>query len=673
MRHALRSPTALVRFPSDLPRLLALLLVCAWAATRAARLELDVDNRAMRSEGTPEALAEELREARFGHDATLVFLLTPGTTATDGDVAEAADARWVDELRARPEVRGVTELAQAREGERLLALTLGADETGGFGDSLAALTAHAEAIRPPATRLYVSGVPAAEAAIAEALHAEQTRVVPLVGLVLLALLWIFYRSLALALGSILPALCGIALTGALQEALGYAVDPVTSLLPPVLLVVGVAASVHLVESYLEERRKDQDPLQASQSAWRHILVPGLGCAATTVIGFLTLLTNPLPAVQRFGLLSAAGVVFTALGAFVLMPPWLRLFARAPGLVRRSAGEGPWPRWSAPIARALARAAPLTALGALALALLFGWAWTRIQVDTDPLGILPASHPFRLATDEIGARLGGTETFELLLEPPGPPLAAVALLRLQTRLLALPGVAGPAGAPRHAADGTALLSTLLVPSGTTAREQLFGAAEDLARELGWAGVHATGLAVRIARDSGSLARGEAWGMLASLLTLAPCVLILRSVRLTLVGLAANALPCLLLHGGLALAGRPLSVASAMIGSVILGLVVDDAIFFLHGYREQRGRSAMRLAVARTLRTRAQAMTVTTLVLALGFLTGLAGVLTTTREFSVLAAGSIVAAWAANVFLIPSFLLFARWLRAERARRASRGSL
>ncbi|MSR62104.1 MAG: hypothetical protein EXS08_06645 [Planctomycetes bacterium] len=659
-----------MRFPSDLPRLLALLLVCAWAATRAAKLELDVDNRAMRSQGTPEARAEELREASFGRDATLVLLLTPEAGSTDND--EAADS-WVAALRTRPEVRGVTELAQAREGERLLALTLGADETGGFGAALAALTEHAEASRPPATHLSISGVPAAEAAIAEALHAEQTRVVPLVGLVLLVLLWVFYRSLALALGSILPALCGIALTGALQQALGYAVDPVTSLLPPVLLVVGVAASVHLVESYLEERRKDQDPVQASQSAWRHILVPGLGCAATTVIGFLTLLTSPMPAVQRFGLLSAAGTLFTALIAFTFMPPWLRLFARAPRLVQRSAGEGPWPRWSAPIARALARAAPLTALAALVVALVFGWAWTRIRVDTDPLGILPASHPFRLATDEIGARLGGTETFELLLEAPTPPLVGFKLLELQTKLLGLDGIVGPAGPPRHAADGTALLASLLRPSGTTAREELFSAAEGLAHQLGWAEVHATGLAVRIARDSGALARGEAWGMLASLLTLVPCVLILRSVRLTLVGLLANALPCLLLHGGLALAGRPLSVASAMIGSVILGLVVDDAIFFLHGYGEQRGRSSMRLAVARTLRTRAQAMTVTTLVLALGFLTGLAGVLTTTREFSVLAAGSILAAWAANVFLIPSFLLFARWLRATRKRRVSQGAL
>ncbi|NOT30418.1 MAG: hypothetical protein HOP15_08215 [Planctomycetes bacterium] len=329
-----------------------------------------------------------------------------------------------------------------------------------------------------------------------------------------------------------------------------------------------------------------------------------------------------------------------------------------------------------MARALARAAPWTALGALVFALFFGWAWSRLEVDTDPLGILPSKHPFRLATDEIGARLGGTETFELLLEPPAPPLTQLRLLELQAKLLGLAGIAGPAGVPRRAEDGSALISMLLAPSGTTAREGLFASAEVLARELGWSDAHATGLAVRIARDSGALARGEAWGMLASLLTLLPCAVILRSVRLTLVGLLANALPCFLLHGGLALAGRPLSVASAMIGSVILGLVVDDAIFFLHGYRAQNGARSARLTVARTIGDRAQAMTVTTLVLALGFLTSLAGKLATTREFGVLASGSIVAAWVANLFLVPSFLLLGRRMRvgaAVRGRRVSRASV
>ena len=642
-------------FSSDLARLGALLVVSLLAASRAARLELDAENRALRSTGTPEARTEERRAGLFGREATLVLLLVP--TSGAGADAVAEDAAWVAGLRARAEVADLVEHRSARPGERLLALTLSADAGGRFQEPLAAVVAHAEETRPDARRLYVSGAPAAEAALAKALRAEERRIVPLVALVLLALLALLYRSPVLALGALLPALSGIAMTGALQQALGYAVDPVTSLLPPVLLVVGIATGVHLIEAYLDERRLGHEPEEAARDALRHVLVPSFGCAVTTVIGFLALLTNPMPAVRRFGILSGAGVLLTALVAFVLVPSWLRLFARAPRLARRAARAGPWPRWSVAMTRVLARAAPLTALGTLLLALFFGWAWTRLEVDTDPLGILPEDHPFRVATDEIGARLGGTEVFELLLDGPAPPAAPIKLLELEARLCALDGVVGPAGVPRRANDGSALCSALLAPAGTTARERLFATAEDLAHQIGWSGAHATGLPVRTARDSGALARGERQGLLASLLTLLPCVFVLRSARLTAIGMAANALPCFLLHGGLALAGRPLSVASAMIGSVVLGLVVDDALYFLHGYRAHRATSSAPVAVARTIRARGQAMTITTLVLTAGFLASLAGHLATTREFGVLAAGAVASAWVANLLLVPSFLLCA----------------
>ena len=57
-----------------------------------------------------------------------------------------------------------------------------------------------------------------------------------------------------------------------------------------------------------------------------------------------------------------------------------------------------------------------------------------------------------------------------------------------------------------------------------------------------------------------------------------------------------------------------------------------------------------------------------VLALGFLTGCAGELTTTRDFGVLAAVTIVAAWGANLVWLPAALLWRSSLRA-RARRAA----
>src|SRR5262249_10484723 len=146
---------------------------------------------------------------------------------------------WVADVRASPEVQGVVELPQAREGERLLAVTLAPDASGGFGSTLASVSKRARATRPAGQRVLASGAPAAQEAIAEALQVEQRRIVPIVCALLLGLLAFLYRSVVLALAAVLPALSGIALTAAVQVGIGYAIDPVSSLLAPVLLVVGV--------------------------------------------------------------------------------------------------------------------------------------------------------------------------------------------------------------------------------------------------------------------------------------------------------------------------------------------------------------------------------------------------------------------------------------------------
>jgi hypothetical protein len=653
-----------VRTPrwSDFFRLFLVGGASAWAATHAARLELDIENRSMRSTGRVEARAEEERERLFGHDATLVLLLEPRTQ--DAEAEEAALDGWVTGLRARAEAEQCLVLPGGVEEERLVALTLRRGADGGVAEHLRALVNAAEASAPATHVVWVSGTPAGEAAIAAALDAEQRRIVPLVAVVLFVLLLAVYRSFALAVGAMLPALGGIAWVGALQESLAFPINPVTALLSPVLLAVGVAGSLHLIDAFLAERAEGRQPEEASRIAVRGVLVPALGCAATTVVGFLALVASPIPAIDRFGLLAAAGVAATAVLAFAVLPPWLRRCARSTRLVRRAAGHGPWRPASAWLARGLARRATVLITVAGALAILFGWAWTRLTVDTDPLRILPAHHPFRVATARIGERLGGAELFDLLL-PHGPKGGLLPILALQQSLLALDGVAGPGGPPRLAEDGTGLVSLLLEPAGSTAREATFAAAEATARKRGWEQALAMGPAVRVARDSGAIVRGEVYGLLATLLALGPCVWLgLRSLRLTAFGLLANTLPCLVMHGTLALAGRPLSVASAMIASVVLGIVIDNALYFLHGYRGARASSHRRLAVARTLQQSGRALSVTALVLALAFLAGLAGELTTTREFGLLAAGSILCAWAANVLLLPALLL---WRREARTRR------
>jgi predicted RND superfamily exporter protein len=192
--------------------------------------------------------------------------------------------------------------------------------------------------------------------------------------------------------------------------------------------------------------------------------------------------------------------------------------------------------------------------------------------------------------------------------------------------------------------------------------LFDRAEQRARGLGWPDAAATGPAVQVARDSTALAKGQLGGMLFTAVALWLTMVIgLGSGVLGLIGMVPNLVPCVILYGGLALADRPLSVGTALIGSVMLGLIVDDTIHLLHGFRRGRLQGCGALStMARMLGRIGRAITLTSLVLATGFATGSFGSLATTREFGILSAGTILTALAADVVLLPSLLwLCNRW--------------
>ncbi|MCC6672684.1 MAG: MMPL family transporter [Planctomycetes bacterium] len=646
----------------DIAVLVVLALAAAVLAPLHLRLRVDLENRAMKSQGTPEAAAMAERNRVFGAEHTALVLLEPRTR----EVAVRPDDPAVLALtRALGSLAGVTHVAAVPRPNadcHLLAVEIDAARAAGTAPVVRDVQRVARELAPVTFHVAVSGQPVGEVAIADAIRNEQMRIVPAIAVALFALLWLRYRRARLAFAVMLPSLLGIVAIGALQVGLGHQLDPVSALLHPVLLTVGVAGAVHLVEGVLLRVRLGQEPGPATRNTVRDLVLPTALTCGTTVAGFASLASSAVPAITRFGLLAASGVVLVVLLAFALIPAWLRLWI-GPAQVRALRQRGALAPPASPLLAVWLRksARPLV-VAAGVLALLGAAAWSQLRVDTDPLRVLPEEHAFRHDTGRFAARLGGIETFDLLLPPPaagnqGRLARAAGLLRLQAGLLADPQVVTLIGAPRISAEGHALVRALLAPGSSEVRERLFSACEARARQLGWPGAVATGPTVQILRDSAALVRGQL-GSLAS--TLVVLLLALwagfRSLPMALLGLVPNLIACLLLYGGLAALGQPLSVATAMIGAVMLGLVVDDSVHFLHRFLQARRAGSSRIsAVARALHRTGSAVTVTSLVLAAGFAVGLLGDLTTTREFGAAAAAAILLALLADLGLTPAILL------------------
>lgn len=176
--------------------------------------------------------------------------------------------------------------------------------------------------------IQVAGDPLWTVLSADALARDSLVLTALMFAVMGGLLLALFRDPWLAL---LPVLAVAAVTASVQGIGAIAGIPLTSLLsalPPLLVVIAVAASIHLLAAVV--RQRGQQPAERLLAAARDV---GPGCfwaAATTLAGFASFLWSDLASFRHFGALASAGVVLTYLTSFTLLPALLCLRLRRGG-------------------------------------------------------------------------------------------------------------------------------------------------------------------------------------------------------------------------------------------------------------------------------------------------------------------------------------------------------
>jgi hypothetical protein len=156
-------------------------------------------------------------------------------------------------------------------------------------------------------------------------------------------------------------------------------------------------------------------------------------------------------------------------------------------------------------------------------------------------------------------------------------------------------------------------------------------------------------------------------LAAALILVTLTLAFRSWRLGLASVVPNLFPLAASAAGLALVGGSVDISALTALTLSLGIATDDTIHVISRWQIARAagldaRVAARQAVLRTL----PALALTTLTLTAAFTQLLSSDLPTIREFGLLAATTLCAAFVADVWLLPAFLVVTAKSSEERKR-------
>jgi predicted RND superfamily exporter protein len=144
-----------------------------------------------------------------------------------------------------------------------------------------------------------------------------------------------------------------------------------------------------------------------------------------------------------------------------------------------------------------------------------------------------------------------------------------------------------------------------------------------------------------------------------------ILFIGSLRTGVVSMAPNLMPIVIVMGAMGWSGAPLDIFTVLIGGIALGLVVDDTIHILHGFRTHfLATGSVEEATAETMRTTGRALLFTTVVLTSAFsIYGFAAA-ATVAHFGLLSALAVLLAFVFDIFLSPALLALV-YRRQERA--------
>jgi uncharacterized protein len=214
---------------------------------------------------------------------------------------------------------------------------------------------------PSGYRIVVSGLPVLRVGIVRDLGKDQTRLMPLAGILYLITLALVFRSVS---GSTLPLIAvgqGLIWTFGAMAFWGQPLNIVSNILPCMLLINGVSNSIHVLTRYSEEAvSPDTTRREASRRTIRQMLVACLGAFATAAFGFFVLRTASSPVLQEFGTQAAMGLSFLYVTVILTLGALLPFF-KAPAFQDSRL----WMAFSRGLAEIVSR--------------LIHWKWTTVSV------------------------------------------------------------------------------------------------------------------------------------------------------------------------------------------------------------------------------------------------------------------------------------------------------
>ncbi len=563
-----------------------------------------------------------------------------------------------------------------------------------------------------AFEIEIAGSPSVTDTLKHALQHDIKKFNALIILSIIILLSLLFRRVSGVLFPLFAVILSVLSTVGLMAFFGTPIKIPTQILPSFLLAVGVGTSIHIMAIFFHHYDKYGDKNESIAYTLAHSGLAIIMTSLTTAAGIGSFAFSSVAPVSDLGIYGAAGVIIALFVSMVLLPVLIAIFP-----IKRKAyvsvhHKDRLERILEKIAHiSQAYAKPIVATALILMAITIGLA-TQMKYSHNPLTWLPQSNEARIATEKIDKEMRGTISLELIIDTKKENgLYDYALLNsieevsqyaesittdtyFVGKVISVVDVMKEIHKALHANDSAyydiakdpqliAQEILLFENSGSDDLEDFVDSQFSQARitmKMPWidsvqyhgmlkelqihlektmpAGVDVqlTGMIPLLADTitAAITSAGESYAIAVVLITLM-MVMLLGNVKLGLVSMIPNLFPVFFVIAFMVIFNIPFDLFTMLVGTIVLGLAVDDNVHFMHNFRRfyDEGKSVEE-AVRLTLTGSGRAMLITTIVLSIGFYVYLFASMGNLFNFGLLAGTAIIVALLADFFVAPALM-------------------
>lgn len=268
---------------------------------------------------------------------------------------------------------------------------------------------------------HITGLPVAEDRFGVEMFIQMGISAPLAGLMIFALLWVFFRNIAFITAPMIVAMATVIITMGTLIGAGFTVHIMSSMIAIFLMPIAVVDSVHIMSEFSDRFKKGDDPKSVIEEVMGNLFTPMLFTSITSTVGFLSLMLTPIPPVQIFGAFVGGGILLAFILTIIFIPAYISGMSEASLAKLTAHNTDPANSVLGNMVRRFGKLATshgtywLAGFAVIFAISIFGI--SKIQINDNPVRWFKSDHELRIADRTLNQHFAGTYDAYLVLNAP----------------------------------------------------------------------------------------------------------------------------------------------------------------------------------------------------------------------------------------------------------------